>query len=382
MDAHMLVETTAPSGLPAPLWFVEFFKVLGFALHAVPMGLWYAGLLLAMLLHWRGSEYGRRFGSRLMAQMPVIVAFGVNLGVVPLLFVQVAYPRLFYPATILMAWFWMAIIALLIPAYYGVYLYSFGLRDGGVMAPLRRAAGWCAAVMFIVIGFLFANGFSLMVNVADWKAIWNQTSVAGAALGTGLNTADPTLWPRWLLMFGLALTTTAAWVVVDAAWFGRRESDPYQRWAPGFAWKLYTVGLAWFAVAGSWYAFGTWSEGVSDAMFRGPLIVLTAATALAPGLPWLLMFFAWRRDSPISRPAAALVGAAQFAVLGINAVSRQIVQDVEIAGYFPDYFRLADKLKAVQWSPLVAFLLVFVGGIAVIVWMVAQAMKASPEPSE
>jgi len=382
MDAHMLVETTVPSGLPAPLWFVEFFKVLGFALHAAPMNLWYAGLVLAMLLQVRGGEHGRRFGSRLMTQMPVIVAFGINLGVVPLLFVQVAYPKLFYPATILMAWPWMAVIALLIPAYYGMYLYSFGLREGGTMSPLPRGAGWCAAVLFIVIGFLFANGFSLMVNVADWKGIWQGSNMAGAALGTGLNTADPTLWPRWLLMFGLALMTTAAWVVVDTAWFGRRESDSYQRWAPGFAWKLFSVGLAWFAVAGSWYAFATWPEGVSDAMFRGPLVVLTAATALAPGLPWLLLLLAWRRDAPISRPAAALVGVAQFAVLGINAVSRQIVQNIEITGYFPDYFRLADKLKAVQWSPLVVFLLVFVGGMAVVVWMIAQAMKASPELSE
>ena len=377
MDAHMLVDTTAPNGLPAPFWFVELFKVLGFALHAVPMNLWYAGVVLAMLLHLRGGEHGRRFSSRLMTQMPVIVAFGVNLGIVPLLFVQVAYCRVFYPATILMAWFWMAIIVLLIPAYYGVYLYSFGLREGEVMRPWRRAAGWCAAVMFLAIGFLFANGFSLMTNVGGWKEIWKETSVAGAALGTGLNVGDPTLWPRWLLMFGLALSTTAARLLVDAAWFARRESEAYRRWAPGFAWKLYTVGLAWFALAGSWYAFGTWSEGVREAMFGGPLVVLTVLTALAPGLPWLLMLLVWRRGAPISRPAAALVGAAQFAVLGVNAVGRQIVQNVELSGYF----QVSGQLEDVQWSPLVAFLLVFVAGAGVVVWMISQAVKAAPGPS-
>ena len=42
----------------------------------------------------------------LMNQMPVIVAVGVNLGVVPLLFTQVAYYRVFYPAGVLMAWPW------------------------------------------------------------------------------------------------------------------------------------------------------------------------------------------------------------------------------------------------------------------------------------
>ena len=116
--------------MPAPHWFIQFFKVLGFTLHAVPMNLWYAGLLLALCLHLGGNQYGRAFAARLLEQMPVIVAVGVNLGIVPLLFIQVAYFKFFYPATILMAWFWLAIIVLLIPAYYGVYVYAWGLRDG------------------------------------------------------------------------------------------------------------------------------------------------------------------------------------------------------------------------------------------------------------
>ena len=104
--------------------------MLGFTLHAVPMNLWYAGLLVALWLHLRGNQHARRFAARLLQQMPVIVAVGVNLGIVPLLFVQLAYYKVFYPATILMAWFWLAIIGLLIPAYYGVYAYAWGIRNG------------------------------------------------------------------------------------------------------------------------------------------------------------------------------------------------------------------------------------------------------------
>ena len=155
MDAQTLIDTT-PSPLPAPMWFIQFFKVLGFALHAVPMSLWYAGIVVAMILYARGGEQGRRFSGRLMSQMPVIIAFGVNLGIVPLLFVQLAYFKVFYPATILMAWFWLAIVGMLIPAYYGVYVYAFGLGEGGKgLTPLKRGAGWFAAALFVVIGFLF-----------------------------------------------------------------------------------------------------------------------------------------------------------------------------------------------------------------------------------
>ena len=142
-------------------------------------------------------------GARLMRQMPVVIAMGVNLGIVPLLFVQVAYHRAFYPATILMAWSWFATVLLLIPAYYGVYVYALALRRGAIR-PLERVAGWMAAVLFVCIGFLFANGFTLMTRVEAWPELLRAHSVAGAATGTALNTGDPTFWPRWLLMFGLA----------------------------------------------------------------------------------------------------------------------------------------------------------------------------------
>lgn len=241
-----MIEKIQASGLPAlsaPFWFIEFFKVLGFILHMVPMNLWYAGVLLAVWLHYRGGEQGRRFGSRLMLQMPIIVAAGINLGIVPLLFLQVAYSRAFYPATILMAWFWLAIVVILIPAYYGVYAYSFGLRNSVLEMPAwQRYAGWLSAGLFVVIGFLFANGLSLTSrDPAAWRQIWLNHSVGGAATGTALNIGDVTFWPRWLLMFGLALITTAVWMIFDAFWIATRENEDYRRWVQ----FRHSVGLYW-----------------------------------------------------------------------------------------------------------------------------------------
>lgn len=57
--------------------------------------------------------------------MNALVAFTVNFGVAPLLFVQVLYGHLFYASSILMAVFWLAVIPLLIAAYYAAYLYGF-----------------------------------------------------------------------------------------------------------------------------------------------------------------------------------------------------------------------------------------------------------------
>ena len=81
--------------------------------------------------------------------------------------------------------------------------------------------------------------------------------------------ADARLWPRWLLMFGLALTTTAAWVAFDSAWFAGRESR-VSRLGEGVPWKLYTFRAAWFAMAGAWYGFGTWTAETKQTMFESP----------------------------------------------------------------------------------------------------------------
>ena len=199
-----------PVGMPAPVWFIEFFKWLGFTLHEVPMNLWYAGIFVLhapVRFRQRAWPAVRRAG--LMAQMPVIIAVGINFGIVPLLFIQVGFGKVFYPATILMAWFWFSIIAMLVPAYYGVYIYAYGQAGQGRRCPAgsgQRAGSRrpCSSA----IGFIFANAMSLMENVKAWPDLWQQHSFHGAALGTALNLADPRLWPRWLLMFGLALTTT------------------------------------------------------------------------------------------------------------------------------------------------------------------------------
>jgi hypothetical protein len=368
----MLVDPNVATGMPAPWWFIQFFKVLGFTLHSLPMNLWYAGIVIALGLRYAGGEHGRTFSRRLMLQMPVIVALGINMGIVPLLFVQVAYTKFFYPATILMAWPWLSIIFLLIPAYYGVYIYSFGLRREAGPLPWQTAVGWIAALFFVVIGFLFANGMSLLDRISAWPELWRNQEVGGAVLGTALNVGDPRLIPRWLLMFGLAIGTTAAWMAFDAGWFVGRDKEAYRGWASSTAWKLAAVSAAWFAAAGSWYVFGTWDPEIRRRMFSGGWMIVTGLTAVAPGLPLALLFL-WR-NRPADRLVASAVILGQLGVLAVNAVSRQVVQNLKLSQYAPE---LTHPQLAVQWGPLVMFLIVFVAGLGVVVWMIAQVVTKS-----
>jgi hypothetical protein len=175
-------------------------------------------------------------------------------------------------------------------------------------------------------------------------------------------------------MFGLALLTTSTYITLDAGLFGSRETEGYRRWVKGFAWKLYLIGILWFGATGSWYVFRTWPPELRQQMTSGPLGILFVLTAISPGLVWLLMLAQMKRAT---RSFALLTGIAQFGVLALNGVSRQVVQNAELKAYLD----VAAERVATQWSPLVLFLVLFAAGLAVLGWMVAKAAQASGRPT-
>ncbi|HEY6102907.1 MAG TPA: hypothetical protein VI007_06760 [bacterium] len=369
MDPRQLIGPASPLGLPAPFWFIELFKVLGFTLHQTMMHLWYGGVPLAAVLSLRRDPYAVRLRTRLLVAMPVIVAFGINLGVVPLLFTQVAYYRVFYPAGVLMAWAWLSVIGLVTLAYYGVYLGSISVRNKW-RPRIGRAAGWVAAALFIAIGFLFANNFSLMTNVRQWPDLLMRTSVAGAPAGTALNTADPTLIPRWLMLFGLALITTATFIGIDAAFLAGRERQEYGTWARRVSAGVGTIGLAIFGLFGTWYILSALAPSMLAEGLGKP--VPAAAIILAAALPavtWVLLVL--RPRLPV-RLMAALAGGAQFLALAANAAARQWVQNTELSRYLD----VAEPVR-MEWSPLILFLLLFVAGVGVVIWLLRRIIEVN-----
>ena len=372
MDPQTLIAPASPLGFPAPYWFLVVFKALGFALHAVPMNVILAGLAVVLILDRFGCGHAQRLARRLARQMPVVVAFAVNLGVVPLLFTQVIYYRVFYPATILMAWPWFAIIGMLTLAYYGVYIYAVGQRHETLTA-WKKAAGWGASLLLIGIAFNFSSGFSCMTHLEAWPALWQKANVAGAPTGL-THYVSPDQGARWLMMFGLALTTTVAYLVVDAGWFARPQDSDYQRWLSAFAVKLSTVGVLWFSLAGAWYVFGTWPVELRRFMSNGAQAGLAVLTALSPGLPWLFLVGQARRGR-LTRGWTGAVAGAQLGVIGLNVVSRQIVQNWELRRFLDP----GAESVTTQWGPLFLFLGLFLVALLVIAWLIRQILRAAPE---
>jgi len=380
MNPQDLIAPSSPLGNPAPFWFITFFKVLGFILHVIPMNIWYAGMLLVAIFATfpkgtSGKNHAEELAHRLSRSMPIIVAMGINLGIVPLLFTQVGYPQFYYPAGDLIAVPWLAVIFFLIFAYYGVYVYSLSVRKNKE-TKFAIASAWISSILFVVIGFLFANNFSLMANVDEWTKIFDKTNVAGAVTGQALNLGDPTLFPRWLMMFGIAVMTTSVYIVVDAFYFKKAStSNSYKSWAVKFSFILFTVGMVLFALMGSWYIFGALDKFTLDQVGGNPLIItLFIFTALSPGAPWLtllLMFIRIKSNLLPRKNLVVIASLAQFLVITLNAISRQWVQNTELMRYYD----VTKEVVNTQWSPMIIFLALFVVGLGVVGWMIKKVME-------
>jgi hypothetical protein len=371
--------------MPAPYWFVQFFKVLGFVLHILAMHLWMAGLPIALIAFRKAGPEGQVFAKRFLRQLPIVLAMGINFGIVPLLFLQTAYYKQFYTATILMAWHWLAIIDLVILGYIAVYYCAFSvISDNPKRVKRAVTVGIVASAALLLSGFFFANGLTLMVNPEKWTAIASEQSVAGAVSGFGLNVTDPTLLPRFSLMFGLAILSTAMWIVFDAAFFYRKkgeqpEGEDYRRWALDFAVKVVRVGVIWTVVSGTIYLLATWPQDVREVMFSLPMAILTLLTGLSPFLP-LLVLEKWK-NQPLDRHIALMMVLGQVVVLSLNSISRQVVQNIGAARSLD----ISELSVSVQWSPLILFLIIFLLAAGVIAWMLKQVVDChregvSPEP--
>jgi len=343
--------------VPAPFWFVQFFKIVGFVLHMIPMGIWFAGLPVVILCALGTCERSRFYARRMTKQLPVMLALGINFGIVPLLFLQTTYYKAFYTATILTAWWWLSVIPVLIVGYYSLYLaaYSGERRDRMILCSIL------ASLCLIYIGLMITNGLTLMISSGLWKTLVAPTSYYGAVLGTANNFHDPMLWMRFAAMFGLGMLTAGIWATFDAHFLNPKNApEAYRQWTTTLALAMCFLGIV-ILTGTEWYL-----KAVSDALFY-PYFGWVLLLAYAVFVVLLLA----KTGSTLFVGIAAVL---QFATLATFGVIRQIGQNSAMAK-FMDVSKLPE---AVQWDTLIAFVVLFLLGVATIVWMVGQCVQCRP----
>lgn len=247
-----------PIPIPGPEPLLHGLLVLTFMLHALFMNLVLGGTLITLCTDWLGIQTGREHYRRLAASLgdllPTAMALAVVLGVGPLLFLQSLYGRFFYTASILIGPVWIAVIAVLITAYYGLYAYKYGRLRLQTRPALRLGLVGVILTLFLSVALVFVTMSVLMLSPERWRDI----QAAGFAQAVQLSS----VLPRYLHMVlaavaGAGVVIALFGTVLGSSWGDRLKAcrdapDGYGSWVTryGVFWVL--AGTVPQIVIGPW----------------------------------------------------------------------------------------------------------------------------------
>ncbi|MFC1887107.1 hypothetical protein ACFLZM_08665 [Thermodesulfobacteriota bacterium] len=187
MNPSSLIPT--PDPIPVHWGWFQVFLLLTALVHFLIMNTMLGSGIIALISSVRGSRSDLKQAREISTKLPMAIAFTINLGVAPLLFIQVLYGHFFYTSSVLMAAYWISIIPILILAYYGAYIYDFKFDALGSLRIVFIAA---VVLLFLFIGFLFSSNATLMLTPEKWG------KYVSTGTGTALRLFEPSLIFRYL----------------------------------------------------------------------------------------------------------------------------------------------------------------------------------------
>jgi hypothetical protein len=351
-----LIPVFDPNPLPAPYWVFKLLLIVTFFLHILAMNFMLGGAVLALASKWssRKREDGNRVFLDIARKLPIFLPATITLGIAPLLFVQVLYGQFFYTSSIIMAWPWFLVLALLTVAYYGFYYVSFHSRKH----PGR--AGWvmlCSVILIFIIGFVYSNNLTLSLVPSRWGAKYFANPS-----GWHLNLSEPTLIPRFLHFFVSAVAVGGILLVFIALANWKRDHE-YARQVLQLGGKAFMYATMAQFLVGVWFLVS---------LPREMLMLFTGNNLMATSLLLIGVFGA---SAAIFMMSDALrkenIRVAAYYVPGILAVvilTMCVIRDILRDAYLKPYYHPERFVVHTQWSVFPLFLVLFLG--AVVLWLV------------
>jgi hypothetical protein len=225
-------------GVPSHPGIFQFLAILTFVLHLIFMNYILGGIIIVTINEWIfGRNPNANLATRIMVKvMPVSLSMAITMGVAPLLFVQVLYGQFFYTANIMMGGYWLAILALVMIAFYIIYYIIVKQPDDNKPTMVSRFGSLINCVLFLSVAYIFTNNAILVENPQYWPEIY--------AKETSAFVADKTIWPRYLHNVFGAIVVAGLWTAAIGHY--QRKVNP-EREETGL-WMIKN-GLHWSSVA-------------------------------------------------------------------------------------------------------------------------------------
>ncbi len=339
----------SPDTLPLNFEWLHVLLIFTFVLHIISMNITLGLGIITTFYHIRGRS---QISEEISHKIPFIMAFAINLGIPPLLFLQLLYGQFFYVSSVLMAKFWLIVIPLLIIAYYGVYIYDLKKNS----YKINRVYYIIISVLILLfIGFIYSNNMSLMLRPDHWTVYFENKG------GTVLNISDPVLLPRYL-HFMMASIALGGLTISIISWKKGKDS-------PGIKAAGIPLGLRWFAgatiiqtIVGVWFLSHIPVDIIE--VFMGGDIIHTVLLVAGIFTSLISIFYSFK---------AKLFPCAGWTLLTI--VIMVLIRDKLRSLYIAPYFeKNAIPVKA-QLIPFLLFVMFLVAGIITIYLMIRFVQK-------
>lgn len=349
-----IIPSPDPIGIPAPAWLLVGLLIFTFVLHLLAMNLLLGGVVvMAIALRRKQDPFFERLSRLIAKALPVTMSLTVTLGVAPLLFLQVLYGQAFYTSSILMAWPWLILVALVMLAYYGLYIVQFRPAWLGNNA---GAVAWTSAIMILVVGFLFTQNSTLMLQPERWAGMY-----AASPAGLHLAGMGQKILARYFHFVAAAMAVAGLGVML----LGKSRATEDQEWsaraqAYGARWFLTATGLQF--IIGFWYLFSL-PRPVYKALIGGSMpdsLVLFAGIMVA-----VVAMAVVKRMLGLACVLTALS-------IALMAITRQRVREMMLQPHVDVYALTVNP----QWPVFLMFAVLLVIGLAVVGWMTLQFMRA------
>jgi hypothetical protein len=227
--------------------------------------------------------------------------------------------------------------------------------------------GILAFGLLAVVGRLFSTNMTLMLKPEVWKGMYATT-----ASGIHLPPFDPTVWPRFAVIF---LGAASLGALGTSLWSGLSSTPEsgrvfLRRWSAASA----LVCLPLLAAAG-WWAVSSQPESVKAGLATGlnPLLAKAWLGALVLAFLAAAGLLATAKSRSLWIPAMGSVAA--FAATALWTTLRDIVRDLTLLPKGLDVW--ASPVHA-NWLVVGIFLASLVGGIALVVWLLVVVHRAAP----
>ena len=350
MNPYPLIPT--PEAIPAPALLFHILGVALFTLHILLINVVLGGSLLLLLSRCTKHDGEPPVFSALARKLPVGFALGINMGVAPLLFLQVIYGHLFYTSSILMAIFWIIIIPLLIIAYYAAYVHARTTRSG-----LATTAVTISSVILLYIGFIFVNNILMMMQPGTWSAYFSNRN------GTLLMLSDPTLIPRYL-HFVLASVAIAG-LASATVWVVRRNKG-VPGCDPNIRHGLRVFGYTTIAQAavGLWFLFALKREIMLQFMGGDLPATIVFGIGFLSALGAIATSFSGNYRATMSMGVVTVIA---------MILTRDQLRSMYLEGIFDTATLQVDP----QYGVLTLFLAILVLGLVAVAWMIRAGFRPS-----